>query len=65
MNIASHRQLPTNLVTAGVSGLIATVPFTGVMKSLHKYLVLHNPWSPPPKKITVRIARRLGISVPT
>ena len=57
-------QLASDLFAGGVSGTLATVPMTGAMKLLHKYLVFYDQHSPPPKKITVRVARRLKISMP-
>ena len=57
-------QLALDLCTGGVSGTLATVPMTATMKLLHKYLVFYDQHNPPPKKITVRVARKLRISVP-
>jgi uncharacterized membrane protein YagU involved in acid resistance len=58
------KRLPADLCAGSISGFLATGPMTLVMSLLHKYLVFYDQHSPPPKKITLRIARKAGISVP-
>jgi uncharacterized membrane protein YagU involved in acid resistance len=46
----------------GLSGLLATVPMTAAMKLMHRRLPWHEREDLPPRQITVRIARRLGLA---
>ena len=56
------REAVVRTVTGAVAGAVATLPMTIAMESMHRQLPFWERHSLPPRKITVRIARRLGFT---
>jgi putative membrane protein len=48
-------------LTGGVAGFLATLPMSLAMIAMHRILPVRHRYSLPPKKVTLRIARKLGI----
>jgi uncharacterized membrane protein YagU involved in acid resistance len=49
------------LLQGGLAGLAATAPMTLAMLAMHRRLPRHERHSLPPRKITIRAARRVGL----
>src|SRR5262245_9863268 len=48
-------------LAGGVAGFLATLPMSIAMIAMHRILPVRHRYSLPPKKVTLRIARKLGI----
>jgi hypothetical protein len=49
-------------VAGGIAGFLATIPMSLCMLAIHRKLPVYHRSSLPPKKLTTRIARKIGIS---
>jgi hypothetical protein len=53
--------MPNSLTTGLLSGLAATLPMTCVMELLHRALPIHERYPLPPRQITQRMTRKVGV----
>lgn len=57
-----NKDSKNNLVSGGIAGLLATIPMSIWMMAVHRSLPLHHRYSLPPRKLTNRILKKVGIS---
>jgi uncharacterized membrane protein YagU involved in acid resistance len=56
-----QRVEPQRLMTGAAAGLIATVPMTVAMVAMHRGLPARERFALPPRRITLRAARKVGL----